>query len=305
MQIMMLLMLSSSNNLLARLASAILLIPTDVIEQQMLPMMAPLPKSWSEYHHRHWVDACMEECWENANAGYEVQALDEWLVNGGNWDAMSSSDEKGNNEKSSPSSFRPSTYGEITAVGARQLFYHMELIATTSRRTRSTENNKKDPVVFMDWGSGTGKLVGQAFLDNFYLYDETKTMVLDRCVGIELSPSRHEAAVAAKSKLLELLVLLAADEPAAARMKVQRQLEFQQGDLFLEDTTDATHVYLSSLCFTPDMMQRLQDKLLADHDQLKWVASLRKFPSLAVTKVEYLEMSWSRPRGVAVYFYAF
>jgi hypothetical protein len=102
--------------LLTRLASAILLTPTDVIEQA-LPMMAPLPKSWKGGEHRQWAIQVMNEYWNNTS-GYEVQASDDWIVNNGGGDDSCGGDETSTDDVPPAPSFRPSTYGEITADGA-------------------------------------------------------------------------------------------------------------------------------------------------------------------------------------------
>jgi hypothetical protein len=103
--------------LLTRLASAILLTPTDVIEQALLPMMAPLPKSWKGGEHRQWAIQVMNEYWNNTS-GYEVQASDDWIVNNGGGDNSCGGDKTSTDDVPPAPSFRPSTYGEITADGA-------------------------------------------------------------------------------------------------------------------------------------------------------------------------------------------
>ncbi len=244
--------------LLARLASAILLLPLDVIEQE-LPMLAPLP-GWAEFQHRQLVDRLLRKCW-NEEDGFEIHD-DEWSIDGMN--------------PTSKDSFRPSTYGEITLRGARQLFHYMELT-----------NKQTSDVVFMDWGSGTGKLVAQACLE----MDQ-----VERAVGIELSKFRHQAAVRSIERLIQEL-------PVQDQTKINQRLHVQQSDLCEYDSSDATHVYISSLCFPTEMMHQLEVKL-TKHSQLRCVASLRKFPTLSIIpQVHYVEMSWSRPKGVPVYFY--
>lgn len=263
------------SNLFARVVSAILLVPTDVIEREM-PMMTPLPMwgSRSQYNRRNWVDGLLAKCW-NEKDGFEISHHDDWSIS-----------ENDSTMMSYGFCFKPSTYGEITSTGARQLFYHMGLLT-------NEELSSSSSVVFMDWGSGTGKLVAQACLELDHI---------TRAIGIEFSKSRHDVACLSKEKLIQAILL---DDPRMGTM-VDQRLQLQHGDFFNYDTSDATHVYISSLCFPPEMMQRLEQKICNPSSHLECVASLRKFPTLSILpQVHYVEMSWTRPKGVPVYFYFF
>jgi hypothetical protein len=98
-----------------------------------------------------------------------------------------------------------------------------------------------------------------------------------------------------------------------------------EGDLFGLDISQATHLYISSLCFTDDMLKRLVTKIEDEGVSLQIVASLRRLPTTAnnadmnISRVkikrvslgsnpwtEYLEMSWTKARGdgCQVYFYS-
>ena len=56
----------------------------------------------------------------------------------------------------------PSTYGEVTTLGARQLFYYMGM---TTKERDHPPTHQPDTIVFCDLGMGRGKLVVQAFLE--------------------------------------------------------------------------------------------------------------------------------------------
>ena len=247
-------------NLLARIAGAVLLCPPDVIERS-LPMVAPLPSSFSELRHRQIVDQILEECW-GVGDGFEIQLNDEWIVNG---DLING-----------PDLYRPSTYGEITPLGARQLFAQMGMTATLSE------------VFFIDLGSGAGKLVAQANLELKHL---------KRAVGVELAPSRHQAALTAQTKLLKKASSLSLDRPLSSK------LELIEADLLQANFSQATHIYVSSLCFTADMMKQLEKKLKTEAPKLECVASLQKFQGMGKAMVSFIEMSWTKPTGSTVYFY--
>lgn len=206
----------------------------------------------------------------------------------------------------SPSTLKPSTYGEITTLGTRQLFGAMGLF-------HSNRNSIQD-CHFVDLGSGAGKLVGQAVLE---LSDTT----VQRATGIELSPSRHQAAFAAKTCLLERLQQANKTSNLPVNdIDVEAKMELIEGDLFDVDLSTATHIYVASLCFPDALMLQLEELLLQriarqqqeseihkeSSSNLQWVATLRPFPNdlggIRPT-IRFMEMSWTSPLGSAVYLY--
>lgn len=251
-------------NFLARLAGAVLLCPPETIERS-IPMLAPIVFSGQEIARRRSIDKLLALCWRKDD-GYEVQLQDEWLVNNGKL-----------YEYNDEFSLKPSTYGEITPLGARQLFQSMGM--TTSQ-----------DIVFMDFGSGAGRLVGQAFLE--------LNGKIERSIGVELAPSRHAAAVRARTKLMD--ELKSSDDTL---VHLSPPYELYEEDLFSADVSNATHVYVSSLCFTHQMMERLETKLRTQAVKLEVVASLQMFPSATVSGTSYVQMSWTEPYGCQVYFY--
>jgi hypothetical protein len=249
-------------SLVARIVGGLLLCPPDVIDQS-LPMVAPFPSSLKELKLRREVDRILDTCW-NYDDGYEVQLSDEWLVDG------ESLLEKND--------IRPSTYGEVTSVGARQLFQQMGM---------ETERESNKEIVFFDLGSGAGKLVVQAHLE---------LANLSKAFGIELSPSRHECALNAWGKVQR--------EETVEREQSKSVVKWMVGDLFQADLSEATHIYVSSLCFTSEMIRKLELKLLRGAPKLRCVASLTKFgENMGNPKVSYIQMSWTNPNGSPVYFY--
>lgn len=229
--------------------------------------------------------------------------------------------------KISPLSMKPSTYGEITPLGARQLFGAMGLLETDNFSSPSPKNNKSNnhhpsAFHFFDLGSGTGKLVDQAVLE----------ASIERATGVELSPSRHESAIQAKYALIERLQRQGTtnnNQPISSERytNVINKLELIESDLFDVDLSTATHIYVASLCFPDNLMLRLEERLRQrvtqqreqEHDgsdnndkddtvvtKLQWVATLRQFPNdLGGIKpiIRFMEMSWTSPLGCAVYLY--
>jgi len=93
----------------------------------------------------------------------------------------------------------PSTYGEITILGARQLFHHMGLTHNNYRNRQkdiheNNRNNERPKHHFYDWGSEGGRLVIQSYL-------ELPSVV--KSVGIELSTSRHKIATRTWDNLVQ------------------------------------------------------------------------------------------------------
>jgi hypothetical protein len=179
----------------------------------------------------------------------------------------------------------PSTYGEITELGSRQLFYYLHLL------------DEKEKVVFLDLGSGVGKLVVQAYME---------LPRLTHAMGIELSSTRHSIAERGWNSV----------RPDAERVRQMGDtpcqdatLELHRGDLFDLDVANVTHIYVASLCFSLEMMEKLGNKLSKEASALKCIATLKQFPSyleetLGEPKLAFMEMTWTRPHGAQVYFYS-
>lgn len=261
-------------NLAIRIAAAIFSVPPEVISP-CLPMMAPIPTSPAENLRREAAKEALATGWRPRD-GFDAPPSDERLVDG--IDAAEGT--------------RPSTYGEVTELGARQLFHHLG----------TSGNNEKDvgvgDVLFFDLGSGVGKLVVQAFLE---------LPRLRRAVGIELSPARHAAAIRSWEGLL--LSGTANTVRAMGGDQLEASVELLQGDLFRLDVSEATHIYVASLCFSDEMIHVLADKLAAEASNLRCVATLQPFPPTDAfgsnPRMEFVEMSWTKARGegCAVYFY--
>ena len=205
---------------------------------------------------------------------------------------------------------KPGTYGEVTTIGARQLFYHMGISGTEAPTDKEDE-----PIVFMDLGSGVGKLVVQAYME---------LPRVSRAVGVELAPLRHQQALVAWKELE-----FSAQEIRTAREDAtevrEATLELLEGDIFETDVSKATHIYISSLCFSENMMHRLAAKLEKEAPKLQCVATLKALPPSfrrkgvrdrvsyevvmktlgMIERTEYVEMSWTKHagRGCEVFIY--
>ena len=175
---------------------------------------------------------------------------------------------------------------------------------------------------FVDLGSGGGRLVIQAHLE---------LPSVATSVGIELSPSRHAVALETWRELARsgeagrIRRLAERSWGVTSEARTASTVQLHEGDLFELDLAGATHVYVASLCFTPEMLARLLDKLEREGISLQVVATLKPFPrqdaraqrdggqdgrtrliELAPDpRIEYVEMSWTKARGdgCPVYFY--
>jgi len=189
--------------------------------------------------------------------------------------------------KSEETGHLPSTYGEITDLGARQLFDYLGLLA-----------NEEADYTFVDLGCGSGKLLVQSYME---------LPNVNGIIGIELANARYRAAIDAWDRVKTE----ASEIRHQAGNAKTADMEIYEGDLYELDISSATHIYVASLCFTDDMMRRLAKKMIEEGDQLRCVATLKQFPAEFENNLggtpskKYVEMSWTKTRGngCTVYFY--
>lgn len=159
------------------------------------------------------------------------------------------------------------TYGEITFEGAKKLAQILDI----------TEND-----VFYDLGCGVGKLVMQVYL----------TTPVKKSMGIELSKTRIDGAKKALKELKE-----------RGKIEKGRKLIFKEGDIVKANIKDATAVFISSLCFSDELMQKLTDKLAKLKKGLRVATSRELKPHEALKSLgsHNIPMSWSSASTVYVY----
>lgn len=180
---------------------------------------------------------------------------------------------------------------------------------------KSNGNGNNPNYQFFDLGSGGGKLVLQSHLE---------LPSIHRSVGIELSPTRHSVAMRRYQDLISNGDIDRIQQLAFKTWGwdyITPVIELNEGDLFELDINQATHMYLSSLCFSEDMLERVVHKIETEGSSLQIVASLRLLPlsqsgndagrEKTIAKLgdntwqEFIEMSWNRGGdGCPVYFYA-
>jgi len=265
--------IAMAKHTLLSVAASIMCVPSEILTTP--PMLDPdPPSSPRKILLRKTISDILASGWSPKD-GFEIPPEDIQLVD------YNSKEE---------SVHLPSTYGEITELGARQLFHYMGL--TSSDIQANTES------VFMDLGCGNGKLIVQAYME---------LPVIRRIIGVELANARYNIAMQAWEKLRGQARDIRLSAGAADAV-----LDIYQGDLFQLDVSTATHIYVASLCFTDNMMVRLAEKMEDEADKLRCLATLKPFPQEfekclgGKPKRRFVEMTWTKPRGhgCIVYIYS-
>jgi len=163
---------------------------------------------------------------------------------------------------------RAHVYGELTTIGVRQLV----------RATGLASGDR-----FFDLGSGTGRVVLQV----------AACVPGTRCVGIEVSGSRHEAACAVRAQAV------------AKGLVGRRQCVFLHQDLRDADFRRATVLFANSTCFPAHLLRHLAETI-ADMRPGTVFASLQELQAGAARRFETLgehpcATSWDRAHSVHVY----
>lgn len=227
--------------------------------------------------HRQKVDDILRDAWRGID-GYDTTGNDR---------------ESGDFEMDG--GFSPTTYGELTPSGARHLARAMGIDQTDA---------KSGPFVFMDLGSGLGKLVVQAYLE---------WPSVRRSVGIEIAAERAKSASQAWGSLVlsgeahqlrnELMGI-----SGRPRSNVDEDVKLVEGDMLAADVGEATHIFLSSLCFGPQLMEQITEKLSKEAVKLQCLATLRALPRsnsvFRYTGAVFAEMTWTGVEGTAIRLYS-
>lgn len=174
-------------------------------------------------------------------------------------------------------------YGEITVTGVHTLIEWL-LNRSAAAPDGSPHRLPEGGWAFTDLGSGVGRMcVHVAAMAGWGV---------TRSVGIELSHTRHLAAIAAAERARSLDL-------------VRCPLEIIEGDILVEDLTGLTVVYVASLLFEDEMLAQLAARL-DSVPSVQWVATLRPFDKehlneLKLTATMMLPMSWDEDAEVYIY----
>ncbi|MCX7338048.1 MAG: methyltransferase domain-containing protein [Alphaproteobacteria bacterium] len=164
-----------------------------------------------------------------------------------------------------------STYGELLPVGAIRAAKLLKIAPTD---------------IVYDLGSGTGRA-----LMMLYLVSSAK-----KYVGIEISKTRDDIAQEALKKLRTI--------PGALNAK--RPIEFQHQNVLNANFSDATVIYISSLCFPPEVVDAILDKIVATVKPGCRILTSKPFsehPHIGPAEVVEIPMSW-RPTGSKTHMYS-
>jgi len=117
-----------------------------------------------------------------------------------------------------------STYGELTGEGLLKVIEMCEKLEMNDLQERN----------FVDLGSGTGRVVLNA------------SIFFNKVFGVELSTKRHNIG----SMILK-----------ENKNRLRNNIHLVNGNMYNLDCSKMDVVYISSLCFTDVMMERLKEKL--------------------------------------------
>lgn len=151
------------------------------------------------------------------------------------------------------------TYGELDYISVVRLLKHAQLSPSD---------------IFLDLGSGNGKLCLQVFLQT----------AIAKVLGIE---AIAELVTQAKGVKQQLLTDLNYNNP-------EHILEFTQGNFLTTDWESATVLYCCSTCFTRECLDAIGDKINREVS-VRQVFSLRPLPTLerlTLKQVFLVECSW-------------
>lgn len=159
------------------------------------------------------------------------------------------------------------TYGEITYDSLKKVLDNLRL-----------KNND----VFYDLGSGVGKVVVQVFL----------TSPVKKAAGVELSTTRFQHAQKVRARLAQ-----------EGFITPNRTLAFIEDNILNENLSDATVIFMCSLCFSDQLMNQLTQKFSLLKPGLR-VVTLRHLPEgygFSLVKELSLPMTWSQSTPVYIY----
>ena len=111
--------------------------------------------------------------------------------------------------------------------------------------------NARDGQIFVDLGCGAGKALISAALS------ETQFI---RCTGIEYLPGLAQCAKAAVSSLTKRLDAIAQVHHESELSRKMPLLEIRTGDILDTDWSDADLVYMSSICFPEQLIQKIFER---------------------------------------------
>lgn len=269
-----------SKHAILSIAASASMLPIEVLTTP--PMIEPPASSRKDFEYRKQVNTLIAKIYENQRSGYEISEEDASLINREGETA------------------RPSTYGEVTVTGVRQLLQGLRVL----HHDDSAETEPSSFIHFVDMGAGVGKFAVQAYLELAASHHHNVTKV----TAIELSKTRSNVSKTVWEKSQTEIQRLRRELPGASAFDVP-QMNVMCGDLLQMNLTDVTHLYVSSLCFSDELLNKLGEKLISEGGSLVALASLKRFDVRQEDRLGgrpkklLVEMSWTKPYGSVVYIY--
>lgn len=199
---------------------------------------------------------------------------------------------------------RQQLYGDSGVISTIHLQYgelHAGSYLTVLERVlalRAATPVADQPVVFADLGSGSGSAVLLTAL-----YAAAAQTAIASLIGVELLPSLHQLATTAKQTLIETLQQENSGQHVAALASLQR-VSLVNDDLFSADWSTATVLYINSVMFPAEMMQRigkLCEKLPVHAFAVTTGQPLPPTSQRMIPIVEQCKVAASWPGGATVY----
>ena len=110
-------------------------------------------------------------------------------------------------------------------------------------------------------------------------------VAISKSVGVELSKERHDVASSALSRM----------RSSEYKSDLLSKVELANADALEYDFSDATHIFISSLCFPRQVLEELQDIVLT-LDDVRVVAALNRLDKLESSGWEVkdvpVQMTW-------------
>jgi len=189
-------------------------------------------------------------------------------------------------------------YGELTTAGLRRVFAALGILGHEPV-ARSGKH-----VHFLDFGSGLGKLVIQAYLEFPAVHDS---------VGFELHKDRFEFADKIWKKMHSESLAVSARGQAMKLAPVdshhpyrEAAVGYQMKDYLHADVSKATHIFISPGVIPGESDKTLAKKLWEDGSELCMIAALRDIVKLEDVGFRYYGhvkamMSWGHDATIHIY----
>ena len=162
---------------------------------------------------------------------------------------------------------KQTTFGSVTYKGFKQL---IDIFLKVHKTTKGK--------VIIDLGSGDGRIPIWASRWNF-----------KSCEGVELLKSRHDLAMSKRDELIK-----------SRKAKVK----LIEGDLLEYPVDHGDLIYISSLCFEKELLEKIAEKLVKECKYGVHVYSNRalEHPQLRELNILTVEQTWIKP-GATIHLY--